>query len=473
MVPANRGLLSVSWGAVAGAIDIVLRETLLFAASGILLGGIDDLVVDLGYAVIALRSLGRRRYARISDLPVPTGGRRLVVFVAAWDESAVIGAMLRTALARFDHPHYHLYVGAYPNDRATIDAVAAVAETDSRVRLVIGEQPGPTTKGDCLNTLWQALERDEQDGAKRADAIILHDAEDVVHPGELRVFDHFVADHATVQLPVLPLVDRGSRMISGHYCDEFAESHAKQLVVRAALGAGLPLAGVGCAISRDALDRLAAARGGAPFDPSSLTEDYELGLTVARDGGRGVFVRIDGADGDLVAVRAYFPAALDAAVRQKARWMTGIALAGWDRIGWSRWSDWREHWMRMRDRRAPLAVLVLCAAYLALFAWAGSQVCHWLAGTPPPAPRPAMRALLLGNALLMGWRLAMRATFTGRTYGWREALLAIPRSLVANVVAMLAARRAVVLYVRMMVDGMPRWEKTAHVFPDSVADTAS
>jgi adsorption protein B len=280
--------------------------------------------------------------------------------------------------------------------------------------------------------------------------------------------DRLIGDHATVQLPVLPLVDRGSRLISGHYCDEFAESHAKQLVVRAALGARLPLAGVGCAIARAALDGLAAARGGAPFDPTSLTEDYELGLTVSRDAGRGVFVRLRDAGGEPIAVRALFPASLDAAVRQKARWMAGIALAGWDRIGWARWSDWREHWMRMRDRRAPLAVLVLCAAYLSLLAWAGSQACHWLAGTPPPSQSRALRTLLVATSALLAWRLTLRALFTGRTYGWRVGLLAVPRSFVANLIAMLAARRALVLYIAMLIDGVPRWEKTAHAFPDRV-----
>jgi adsorption protein B len=80
-----------------------------------------------------------------------------------------------------------------------------------------------------------------------------------------------------------------------------------------------------------------------------------------------------------------------------------------------------------------------------------------------------MRLLLLGNAALMGWRLAMRVAFTGRAYGWREALLALPRSLVANLIAMLAARRALVLYIAMLIDGIPRWEKTAHIFPDMAA----
>lgn len=459
----------MTWGSVGAAIDLVLRETLLFAALGILIGGLDDLAVDIAHFAISVF----RRRALPEDTarePPPRRHKRLAVFVPAWDESTVIGAMLRTALARFDHPDYRIYVGTYPNDGATAGAVATIAESDRRVRLVIGTSPGPTTKGDCLNTLWRALECDEAAGSRRSDAIVLHDAEDVVHPDELHVFDQMIADYATVQLPVLPLVHRGSRLVSGHYADEFAESHAKQLVVRAALGAGVPLAGVGCAIAREALDRLAAARDGTPFDATSLTEDYEIGLTVSHAGGRGVFVRMNGTDGKPIAVRAYFPATVSAAVRQKARWMTGIALAGWDRIGWTRWSDWREHWMRMRDRRAPLAVLVLGAAYLSLLAWGASQTCHWLAGSAPPLPNPALRTLLVANAALMSWRLAMRVVFTGRAYGWREGLLAIPRVFVGNLIAMLAARRALVLYVRMLLDGVPRWDKTAHVFPDMVAD---
>lgn len=76
----------------------------------------------------------------------------------------------------------------------------------------------------------------------------------------------------------------------------------------------------------------------------------------------------------MVAVRAFFPADLVAAVRQKARWMTGIALIGWDRTGWARPMALGDHWWRLRDRRGPLAMLVLAAAYLGLFADAGAIV---------------------------------------------------------------------------------------------------
>ena len=449
------------------ALDAVSREAMLFAAIGFLIGGIDDLAVDLAWCWTA-RVRRARAVPALLDAYAPTP-RRIAVFVAAWDEAEVIGAMLRATLARIDHPEYRLYVGTYPNDRATIDAVAAVAAGDRRVRLVIGTENGPTTKADCLNTLWRALQREEACDGARAAAIVLHDAEDVVHPGELRVFDTLIGDYAVAQIPVLPLIDPAATLISGHYGDEFAEAHAKTLVVRQALGAGLPLAGVGCAIERAMLDRIAAGQDGAPFDAGSLTEDYELGLRIAELGGSGMLARVrERPGGPLVAVRAYFPATLDAAVRQKARWMTGIALAGWDRIGWTRALDWREHWMRMRDRRAPIAVLVLAVAYVALVAWGALLAGHAIAGVPAAPISASMELLLRVNGILLGWRLASRALFTGYAYGWREALWSLPRALVANLVALLAARRAVTAYVRALRGGALTWDKTRHVFPDDV-----
>jgi len=207
-------------------IDAILRETMLFAAIGFLIGGLDDLAVDFTYL---LRSLRRRwRGARpplLDAFPVAGCTGRIAVLVPAWDESAVIGAMLRATLARFDHPDWRLYVGVYPNDRATIDAVAAAATGEPRLRIVVNPRAGPTTKADCLNALWQAVAADGRREGRAFTAVVLHDAEDVVHPGELRVYDHLLRDADTVQLPVLPLVDPGSRWVSGHYLDEFAEAN--------------------------------------------------------------------------------------------------------------------------------------------------------------------------------------------------------------------------------------------------------
>src|SRR3546814_12104260 len=95
-----------------------------------------------------------------------------------------------------------------------------------------------------------------------------------------------------VQIPVLPLVDQQSRWISGHYCDEFAEAHGKYLVLRDAIGAAVPSAGVGCAFARAALEQVAQDQAGLPFDTGCLNEDYYMGLRIAAHGGRGVFTQM-------------------------------------------------------------------------------------------------------------------------------------------------------------------------------------
>ncbi|PZQ62151.1 MAG: glycosyl transferase family protein [Sphingomonas taxi] len=446
-----------------GWFDRAVAEVALFGAATILAGGIDDLLVDLLWWRV-------RRADPAHDALPPAPPLRLAVFVPAWDEHRVIGAMLAAALARYDHPDYRIYVGCYPNDPATGAAVAAIAARDARVRVVTGLHDGPTTKADCLNTLWRALLRaDAQDGRVTA-AVVLHDAEDVVHPLELRVFDDHLRDAALVQLPVVPLIEPRRRLVSGHYADEFAESHRRDLVVRSALGAALPLAGVGCAIRRDVLDRLGAGSD-APFEAQSLTEDYELGLRVAALGLPARFVRLrERAGGALIATRAYFPDTVDTAVRQKARWVTGIALAGWDRTGWGRTRRPAEYWMRMRDRRGLLAVLALLAAYAALVGWGVSSLGHALLATPAPPVGTGLRALLMLNAGLLCWRMAARAGHSAAEHGWREGLWSLPRAVVANYIAMLAARRALGRYMAGLLGEAPRWDKTAHRFPDVLPD---
>src|SRR5215213_7243648 len=186
--------------------------------------------------------------------------------------------MLKATLNRLDYDDYRIFVGHYRNDPATAAAIASVA--DPRIEAVEVEADGPTTKADCLNHLYDALVAYETDNGRSAKAVVLHDAEDVVHPYELRLFDGLIDRAAVIQLPVLPLPDPNSRWVGGHYCDEFAEAHIKELVVREAVGAAIPLAGVGCAIVRKSLARLAAMQDGRPFAVASMTEDYEVGLRI-------------------------------------------------------------------------------------------------------------------------------------------------------------------------------------------------
>ena len=442
----------------------VAAELALFAGVGFLLFGINDLVVDIIYFVRRFwRSLtvySRHPRAFASYYVFNRNPGFMAMLVPAWDESAVIAAMLKATLNRLDYDHYRIFVGYYRNDPATAAAIASVG--DVRVQAVEIGADGPTTKADCLNHLYDALIAYETSRDRPAKAIVLHDAEDVVHRFELRIFDGLIDRAAVIQLPVLPLIDRHSRWISGHYCDEFAEAHIKELVVREAVGAAIPLAGVGCAIARRPLARLAAIQDGKPFTGNSMTEDYEVGLRIGELGLKTMFVRIPAQPGErgVVASRGHFPATLGDAVRQKARWLGGIALAGWDRLGWS--GGIGERWMRLRDRRGPLAALLLLAGYAAVLLW--SQL--WLAealGAPIHArPDPKLMLLLAINGWLLAWRILMRALFTASAYGWGQGLLSVPRLLVGNLIAMLAAGRALSLH---LAGGAKRWDKTRHIFP--------
>jgi len=436
-----------------------MGEAALFAACGFILLAASDLAVD--FIWIGRRVQSWRRSPAAPGLPAADHPGRLAIFTPAWDEAAVIGGMLahaREAFAGTDHVHY---VGCYPNDPATIAAVLAAA--GARLRLVIGPVPGPTSKADCLNRIWERMIEDEAEDGVRFKAVVLHDAEDVVHSAELGLFDALVERFDLVQLPVLPLIDPASLWIGAHYADEFAEAHGKELVVRAAIGASLPSAGVGCAISRDALQALDDAHG-APFDPASLTEDYELGLRLKAAGRSAIFVRLPAGPGrPVVATRGYFPATLDAAVAQKARWMAGIALSGWDRLGWS--GGLAERWMRMRDRQSVLAAFVLGAAYLALALWALLLTAEALAGWVMRPFGPLLTLLIAVNSALLLWRLAMRFGFVAYSYGWREGLRALPRTLIGNAIAIMAARRALARYLGFRRNGFAPWDKTAHAFP--------
>lgn len=429
------------------AFDFALRELALFAGTGFLLLGLSDLAVDLIW-------LFRRRPspAVLADLPASARPGTFAVFVPAWDEAGVIAHMLGHALRSWAGRDFIIYVGCYPNDPDTIAAVRQVGA--ARVRLVIGPAPGPTTKADCLNRLWDAMRADESASRVRYKAVLLHDAEDIVHSAEIDLFDRLIDRFDLVQIPVLPLIHGKSRWISPHYADEFGEAHGKGLVVRQAIGAAIPSAGVGCAISREALDRL--AEGGAPFHTDSLVEDYELGLRLS---GRSAFVRIAAAPGKgPIATRAYFPDTLRAAVAQKTRWVQGIALRGWDRLGWS--GGIAERWMRMRDRESLLAALLLAAGYAAFFLY----LLRGAAAGPAPIDR-ALALLLLANGFLLVWRLGFRIVLTAGAHGWRQGLWSVPRAFVANWIAILSAARAVTRY---LAGRNTRWDKTDHSFPAEI-----
>jgi adsorption protein B len=450
-------------------------ELFLFAAVFFLIGALDEIAVDLAY--IMMRFSGHANTQKIIERPdaqsKPLSGMA-AVFIPTWQEAPVIGATLRHALAAWKHPNMRIYIGCYRNDPATLEAVMAASGGDPRLRLVIHDRAGPSSKADCLNRLYGALQVDEQRMGEAAHMVVLHDAEDMVDPLALAAMDEAIETAEFVQIPVLALPQPGARWIAGHYSDEFAEAHAKTMVVRHALGAGIPGAGVGCAIVRDMLRKIVdvqeaeaeQALNVGPFPVDSLTEDYELGLCVKALGGRDKFLRLRTETGRLIATRAYFPAKAEDAIRQKTRWIQGIALQGWDRMGWQ--GSLVQKWMQMRDRRGPFAAGLMACAYGLIVLSGLSWIAARLGWQGPIEYSPILWGLLAANLTALAWRSLMRFAFTAREYGLVEGLCSIPRMFISNLIAILAGRRAMFAYIRSLRGAPLVWDKTPHKHHPSV-----
>lgn len=144
------------------------QEILLFAAVGLAIGGLDDLLVDLVYFARRFwRSLTvYTRHARMTTASLPSSVRpgRIAIFVPAWQEAEVIGPMLRHAVGAWAGSDYRLFVGVYPNDPPTLAAILPVATDEPHIIIGMNARPGPTTKADCLNGLWRAMRAEEAHG---------------------------------------------------------------------------------------------------------------------------------------------------------------------------------------------------------------------------------------------------------------------------------------------------------------------
>ncbi|MEM1050968.1 MAG: glycosyl transferase family protein [Pseudomonadota bacterium] len=441
---------------------LVQYELLLFAGVFFLIGALDDLAVDLAWLWLKLTGRARTAIVDREELQFRSLHKPVAVFIPAWQEADVILDTIRHLLSVWSQDNVRLYVGVYRNDPETLEAALRAVRGDARVRMVIHDRDGPSTKADCLNRVYEAMSDDERRSSTAFSAVVFHDAEDMVDPAGLGLLDLAMEEGADfAQLPVEPMPQAARDWLGSHYCEEFAEAHGKAMVVRSAVGAALPAAGVGCSMSRSALMRLAESkREGVPFDPASLTEDYELGLAIAEQGGRCRFVRARGQDDQLIATRAFFPSTLSEIVRQKTRWVHGISLQGWDHTGWS--GGAAETWMRARDRRGPLTALVLALGYLLLVVALVISIASAFGAAPKITISPLITGLLIANLCFLAWRILCRFAFTARNYGIAEGVFAVVRLPVTNIITIMAGRRAILAYWRTILGQGAAWDKTAH-----------
>lgn len=466
-----------------------LKYVALVLAVIILISGVDDLFIDIAYWARRLWRALRiyDRHPRFDPrLLHQMDEKPLAIMVPAWQEHGVIGKMAELTATTLDYENYHIFVGTYPNDPITQGEVDEVQARFPNVHKVVCARPGPTSKADCLNNVLNAITQFEQRAGLKFEGFILHDSEDIVSKSELRVFNYLVGRKDLIQVPVYPLPRKWHEFTGGHYLDEFAEMHGKDVVVREALAGQVPSAGVGTCFSRRAVEVLIKEGNGIAFDVQSLTEDYDIGFRLKAHGLSEIFARmpIDAPndqgvpphrlfgrslrEASTVAVREYFPCTFSTAVRQKSRWIIGIVYQGFRT---HRWTDSGVmNYFLWRDRKGAITNFVsflamLLAAQLIMI-WAYTQVV-------PDGYKflsifeddPLLMGLLLINLCLMTNRMVQRIIFVSSYYGLIEGLLSVPRLLWGNIINFMANWRAVRQVLATGDSRRVAWDKTSHDFP--------
>lgn len=470
-----------------------LRYIALLLMILLLIFAIDDLIIDIYYwtrRCWRFLTIYRHRPVFNEQQLFTAREQPLAIMVPAWNEVGVIGKMAEFAATELDYENYQIFVGTYPNDPATQADVDAVCQRFPNVHKVVCVRPGPTSKADCLNNIIASILEFERQSHIKFAGFVLHDAEDVVSAMELRLFNYLLPRKDLIQLPVYPFVSSPLNFTAGHYLDEFAEMHGKDVVVREAMVGQVPSAGVGTCFSRRAMLKLSAEGAGLPFDVRSLTEDYDIGYRLKQWGLEEIFVRFSVTDkqlaryaetsrsraeiaGNVVCVREYFPSTFKAAIRQKSRWIIGIVFQGFKTHRWS--LNWKLNYFLWRDRKGVISYFVsflstlifvqLCLLWLYDLALQYTVYSIQYRFLSIFAEDPLIIVLLWLNLLFFLNRLLQRMIFVWHYYGVLQALLSVPRQLWGNIINFFANVRAIRQVWRQGDLRRVAWDKTDHQYP--------
>jgi bacteriophage N4 adsorption protein B len=472
-----------------GMFDLIRKIIVIFLIMTIIFN-LDDILYDV-YSYIKRRSKLKKRI-KIKDLD-SISPKLIGVFVPAWKEENVISDMLENNLSMINYSKsfYHIFVGVYPNDMATQSAICPLLSKYKNLHMVVNNKNGPTNKANNINNMYANLKAYEENIGIRFDIVIIHDSEDIIHPTSLKLINFLIQTqkYSAVQLPVFPLQPYPTLknfikyLTSGTYADEFAENHFRTMVSRENAGFIVPSAGTGFAISRSALDKIENSRDDhLIFNQNSLTEDYELSLYMQRMG-IDVHYFLEGVERVLlngkivkeyIATREFFPNTLHEAVKQKARWIYGIAFQSTKYIKLKDYNR-SQNYSIIHDWKAKYANLIIAPCYFIIF----YVIASYLISLPILIPYKSIGWYLSLILTIMALeRQIMRAMALKNVYGWRSAILSnflppiLPiRFTWGNIINLLATVRA----WRIHIFGSPKsksgWAKTDHSYlPKSILE---
>lgn len=463
-----------------------IRNIGLIVAMFYIFFGIDDIIWEIICFIVKIRTNFKASRLPLEDLEaIPP--KLLAVLIAAWCEDNVLEPVIDNMIAsvQYQQSMYHIFLGVYPNDEATIAVAKRLERKYKNVHVVINIHDGPTSKADNINNLIAFIKKFEADYGWRFNSIIVHDSEDIVHPYEFKVANFLLDSYDSLQFPVFPLQkmpafrDFFSSMTSGTYADEFAESHFRIMEMRDLMSAIVPSAGTGFVISHRILDEY---KGEPLFPEGTLTEDYKLSLTFAQRGIRVHYVLekvqrlLD--DGtvkwDYIATRSIFPETFRKAIRQKTRWIYGITMqsAKFADIFKPSELNLAGRYTLYRDLKSKIVNLVFLPGYLVLIYLIVSRFISLPAMYPKETFSWWLCALL---TMLMVFNQIRRAIAVKNIYGFKSMVFAcllpplIPiRFVWGNIINLLATlcawKRLILGFKQNNKKKKLSWDKTDHEF---------
>ena len=450
-----------------------------------LLNGLNEFFIDL----VKMYKEGYRKYfvfKRKSKLTendlLSLEEKKIAIMIPAWDESAVIDKMLDNSIRTLNYLNYVIFVGTYPNDEATQLKVYEVREKYPNIEIIVCPKDGPTSKADCLNWIYEGILLYEKNNDVKFELFVMEDSEDILHPYTLKLFNYLCDKADMIQLPVIPIPpDKWYHFTRGTYLDEFATNHSRDMYVREVLSKNIPSAGVGTAINRKIMNTLYNNNKHQLFSIGSVTEDYEFGIKMNDiEGIKQIFSKIyieksiiDGDEvkkvRDLIGIREYFPNVFKDAIKQKSRWIVGITMQGWKKIGW--YGGFWMKYMLLRDRLAiftnqfTMLANVLVPIYLSVWGYKFVFPEYYIFPSLVESGS-ILFYILLSNLVILLWQFSLRFYYVNSIHGKKQAFLSIPRLFWCNIINYFATIRALKLYMNHLLFNKPiAWDKTDHAYP--------
>ena len=425
---------------------------------------IDDLYIDLVafFKNLKPQSLSEDMLAKMNVLPQ----KKIAIMIANWHEDEILERMISGNTDRIEYTNYTFYLGVYPNDLPTLNVAKNIEAQYQNVRVVVNRVFGPTSKGQMLNQIVQAIRVEELKQSQAYDVFMLHDSEDLIHPLSLKLINYHMDDKDFLQIPVFSLPTSSFDFTRCTYIDEFTVSHTKDMLVRSHLQGAVPSAGVGTAMSRLFVAEMLLLQYGELMKEDTLTEDYHLGIMAHRLGYKSAFLcfyRLFGKTKDYIATREYFPSRIGTSIRQKTRWTLGISLQGYKNLKWGK--SFFENYFLWRDRRGLVNAPLLILSYVLFIAIGTSYLVtdKWPTYITQSA---VLQILFLINFSALMLKLIQRFRLVGNLNGFHITPTIPVRWLLANYINCMAAIQALHSYRKFQKSGeRPKWVKTTHELP--------